>query len=131
MALDRMGATQNRLDPGDQLARIERLGHVVVRAELESRKPIGFLDPGRQHDDGHVTLAAQCLRHLETIHARQAEVQHDQVGPLRAGEGKRVDTVGRGNHGEAAMAQVVPRDLRDRRLVIDDKDRFHDGVRPR
>ena len=57
---------------------------------------------------GHVTLAAERLRHLETIHARQPEVEHDQVGPLRARQGQRVDAVRGGDHAESAMPQVVP-----------------------
>ena len=73
---------QHRAHARHQLARAEWLGHVVVRAELETGEPIGFVDPRRQHDDRDVAFAAQCSGHLEAVHARQTEVEHDQVRPF-------------------------------------------------
>ena len=56
--LDRAGAgcrpgraPQDRLDPGDQGARVERLGHVVVGAQLEPDDRVDVVGPGGQHQD--------------------------------------------------------------------------------
>src|SRR4029078_1213527 len=51
-------AAKNRLDPRDQLARTERLGHIIVRAELEADDAVGFLDLGRQQDHRHLARGA-------------------------------------------------------------------------
>ena len=71
------GPPQDGLHPRDELTWTERLGDVVVRAELETQQPIGFLDARRQHDDRHVRARAQRPRHRETVDFRQAEVEHD------------------------------------------------------
>ncbi len=40
-----------RVDAREQLAHRERLGDVVVRADLEAEELVPLLDAGRQHDD--------------------------------------------------------------------------------
>ena len=45
------GAPQHRRDPRDELARRERLGEVVVGAELEAEHAIGLLAARRQEHD--------------------------------------------------------------------------------
>ena len=66
-------------------------------------------------------------RHVEAVHARQAEVEHDQVRAQRPGrrEGRR--PVGRGHDVEAGVREVVARELDDPRLVVDDEDPAHRG----
>ena len=40
-------APEHGAHPGRELARAERLGHVVVGAELQARDPVGLVRPGR------------------------------------------------------------------------------------
>jgi hypothetical protein len=47
-------ATQDRSDPGGELAHGERLDHVIVRSELEADDAIDLLPASGEHDDGHV-----------------------------------------------------------------------------
>ena len=65
--------------PRHQLTRVERLGHVVVRAELQPHDLVGILDARRQHDDRRVAFAAQGAGDLQTVDAGQAQVEHHQV----------------------------------------------------
>ena len=51
------GPAQHRVDPQHQLARAERLGDVVVGADLEPDDPVGLLAERGQHDDRHVAAA--------------------------------------------------------------------------
>ena len=46
-------AAQHRVDARDELARIERLGEVVVGAHFQADDAIDVLALGRQHDDRH------------------------------------------------------------------------------
>ena len=66
-------------DPGEQLARRERLGDVVVGADLEAEHAIGFLAARGHHDDRHVAAPAQLAAHLDAIAAGQHQVEHDAV----------------------------------------------------
>ena len=66
---------EQRGDAGGQLARAERLGDVVVGAQLESRDPLGLFAPRREHDDRDQRrrrIAAQRLADEEAVHARAA-----------------------------------------------------------
>ena len=50
---------QQRLHAGQQLADAERLGDVVVGAELEAADDFFFLSLGGEHDDRQVELRAR------------------------------------------------------------------------
>src|SRR4029077_2180402 len=89
----RVGAPQHRPHARYELAWAERLGHVVVRAELEAGQPVRLLDSRGEHDDRHVALTPQRPGDLEAVHARQPEVEDDEVGPLGTGECQRVRAV--------------------------------------
>ena len=76
-------------DARDQLVRAERLGDVVVGAELEPDDAVGFLGARRQHDDRHCgrgRIGAQRVADLEAVDARQHQVEHqrDPAGSRRS-----------------------------------------------
>ncbi len=50
----RCGAAQDDVDAGHQLARAERLGDIVVAADLEPEHAVDLLVAGRQEQDRHV-----------------------------------------------------------------------------
>ena len=54
----RARAAQHRAQPGQQLARAEGLGHVVVGAELEADHAVGLVALGGEHEDGDAALVA-------------------------------------------------------------------------
>jgi hypothetical protein len=49
-------AADHGADPRQQLARLERLGDVVVGAALEPADPVVGFDPRRDHDDRYVEV---------------------------------------------------------------------------
>ncbi|CDN44459.1 hypothetical protein BN871_EW_00120 [Paenibacillus sp. P22] len=72
--------------PGQQLRHAERLGDVIVRAVLESLHDL-FLGVACGQDDDRRPDAAlpQLAQHLEAVHARQHDIEHDQVeAPLQS-----------------------------------------------
>ena len=77
------GAAQNALDPGDELARIERLRQVVVGADLETDDLVHVLVASGQHQDRDVGALAHAAADLEAVHVGQVEVEDDQRRRLR------------------------------------------------
>ena len=63
--LARAGPAQHRPHAGQQLAQRERLGHVVVGAQLEAAHAIDLLAARGEHDDRHVDArGAQLAAHV-------------------------------------------------------------------
>ena len=113
------GPAQHRLDPQHQLAGAERLGHVVVGAQLEADDPVGLGAERGQHDHRDVAAGAQPAADLETVDPGQHQVEDHQVGRVVAhqrGDGLAVaglvDLV-------TGRAQVGDHDLAHGRVVID------------
>ena len=75
-----LGPAQDRPDARDELARAERLGQVVVGAELEPEQLVELVVAGREHHDRDRRVAAQLAGDVEAVEAGQAEVEDDQVG---------------------------------------------------
>ena len=73
----RFQPAQNRANAGGQLSRVERLGQVVVGAELQADDAVHIFAAGREHDDRHFAFLAQAAQDFEAIHARQHHVQQD------------------------------------------------------
>ena len=78
-----VGPPQERLDPAHQLAQAERLGQVVVRAELEADDLVDLVVAGGQDEDRRLRAGgAQPAQDLEAVDAGQPDVEHDEVGRL-------------------------------------------------
>ena len=74
------GAAQHALDARQQLARLERLGDVVVGAEFEADDAVDRLAGRGHHDDADLAAAlAQPARQREAVLAGQADVEQDQL----------------------------------------------------
>ena len=71
---------QHGVDARDQLARIERLGEVIVGAHLQADDAIDVLALGGEHDDRHrLAGAAQAAAYRQAVLAGQHQVEHEQV----------------------------------------------------
>ncbi len=133
--VDRLGAgaPQQRLDAGQQLARLEGLGQVVVGAELEADDAVGGLAARGQHHQRQAArgrLAAQLAREVEAVAIGQHQVEHERV--VRAG-GQAHAAVGQRAGGidvEALRAQIVADHARQARVVVDQQEMRigHGGV---
>src|SRR5215204_1398108 len=71
-------AAQDRLDPRNELPRVERLREVVVRADLEADDLVDVFVTRRQHQDRDVRLLPDAAADLDTIAVRKHEVEDDQ-----------------------------------------------------
>src|SRR5438132_521098 len=69
----------HRLDPGHQLFQRERLGDVIVRAQLQARDPVADRGAGADANERGVRLGAEGLEQLGTLVVGQHEVEQDDV----------------------------------------------------
>ena len=105
-----------------KLADRERLGDVVVSAELETEHGVELVVSGREHDDRHRALAANPPADLETVYLRQHQVENDEVDLLLAEQPERLLTVPSLDDPVAVPLERVREQRLDRVLVVDEKD---------
>ena len=74
-----MRAPDHRLDTGEQLARVEGLGDVIVGAHLQAHDAVGLLAHGGQQDDRDPRRLAQVPAEREPVLARHRDVEHHEV----------------------------------------------------
>ena len=112
-----------------ELLGTERLGHVVVGAELQPRYAVGFLAPCREHDDGdrrHGRIVPHRLADEQAIHARQHQIQNHQIGRGLAKSGEHVRAGGDPLDAVARFLQIVGDERRDVGVVFDHQDVRHE-----
>ena len=73
-------------DAGGQLAHAERLGDVVVGAELEAQDAVELVAARRQHDDGDLRAGLHLAEDVAAVDVGQAEVEQHDVGRLGDGQ---------------------------------------------
>jgi hypothetical protein len=118
-------APQDSLDPGEQLARGVRLGHVVVGADLQSDDLVDLTVLGREHDDRHGGLQAQRAADIDAGQPREHQVEQDEVGAMVVELGERVGP-GLGDPDVIPLlAEEVGERVREGGLVLDEEDTAH------
>ena len=119
------GAAQQRVDPRHHLAGVERLGDVVVGAQLQAHDLVGVFHARGQHDDrrgGQRLVGAHDARDLPTVEVRHHQVEDDQVGPLAAQHVQRGLAIGGGEHLVAGLLQVAAQHFDDGLIIVNDQD---------
>ena len=113
---------QHGLHPQHQLPGRERLGHVVVRAELQAEHPVRLLAERGQHHDRHpVRAGPQPPADLQAIDHGQHQVEYDEVGLVAGDRGERGRAVTGVRHQVPGPFQVPAHHVADRPVVVDDE----------
>jgi len=116
-----LGAPQMGIDARHELLHRERLGDVVVRAELESLHSIGVLHFRGEHDDRHTGACTELSTDLFTGQVGEHEIQDHQGRTFLLKDGERFDPARRGQRRVPGMAEVRADDFSDLRLIVDDE----------
>ena len=124
-----LGPPEDRPDPRRELAQAERLGHVVVGAELEADDLVHLGVLGREHDDRHAGLGPDDPADLDAGQLRQHQVEQDEVGPLGPEQRERLAAVGGGDGAIPLELERFHEGLAERRLVVNDEDRACHALR--
>ena len=119
-------AAQDGLDPGHQLEVVERLGDVVVGAELQALDLVHRVVAGGQHHDRDVGERPDLADHLEAVDVGQADVQQHDVRVLVLDDVERGLARPGAEDVDLAPLQGEPEAdrLDDVGLVVDDEDRI-------
>ena len=114
---------QQALDPRQQLGEVERLGDVVVGAELEAVDHVVRLVARGEHQDRReVAVLAQPLADLEAVDLGQADVEQDEVVAPRLGRGQPGAAVAGDVDVVLLAVQVDAQALGEGFLVLDEQD---------
>ena len=116
----------------------ERLGEVVVAAELEPEHAVDLAVARGEEDDGDLRRLPQALHHLEAVDVGEPDVEHDEAWPVGADRLEAALAGRRLQHPVALAREIELDEVGDVRFVVDDEDRssFHGSmvarrVRPR
>jgi hypothetical protein len=82
--LARADAAQDHVDPRDQLARAERLCHVIVAADLEFQHAIDLVVARGEKQDRHVGGLSDLAADFKPVKLGHADVEDDEVRPVGA-----------------------------------------------
>jgi hypothetical protein len=126
--LARADAAQDHVDPRDQLARAERLCHVIVAADLEFQHAIDLVVARGEKQDRHVGGLSDLAADFKPVKLGHADVEDDEVRPVGGKAGQALFAVARFGHGHAGLAQRHADDFADVQVVVDSKDavgQFH------
>ena len=111
-----------------ELLRIDRLGDVIRRAQLQG--PHGRIDGGvsRDHDDDRRGRgAADLLEQAHAVHAGQADVEQHHIERARLHGRHRFRGIGRRLNVIAVLAEPMIERVADGELVVDDQDAGQGG----
>ena len=114
--------SEDRPDPGDELARAERLGEVVVGPDREADQFVDLLGLRGQHDDVGVAERADLAADLDAVDPRQHQVEDDDIWMLGPSHLERHGPVACGQDLPALAGQIAAHEFHHRWLVIDDED---------
>jgi hypothetical protein len=113
---------QQRPHAAPELADRERLGDVVVSAELEPEHLVELVVAGGEHHDRNRAPRSQLLADLKPVDLRDHHVQHDQVDILGVETGERLVAVPRLDDAVSVAFERIREELLNRLLVVDEQD---------
>lgn len=118
-----LASANQSVKPSRKFREAERLGQVVVGAEIQPLNAVLDGIPRRQANDRRLHLAiAQFPQHAEPITARKHQIEHDRVVGVRQGQASPVHTIGRMLDGVRRFRQALANESSNARIVLDHED---------
>ena len=117
-------ASQQGLGPGQQLARRERLGDVIVGAAVQAGQLVFFHALGGEHDDGdggEIAVGADARQQAQARLVRQHPVQQDQMRRAVLDEFPGIGDVLYRTAIPAGFAQRIGHQFNDGRLIFNNQ----------
>ncbi len=121
-------AAQDRLHARHQLARLERLGHVVVGAKLESDHAVHHVAARGQHDDRDVAFLADLAAQRKAVHLGQHHVEDRRVVVHGAQPGQTLARPRRAVERAIETREVAGQRCRQVFVIVDQQDAGHGRI---
>ncbi len=121
-------APQDRAQPRQQLARLERLRQIVVGADLEADDAVHGVAARGQHQDRHVGGLADAAADFEPVGVGQHQVEHQRVELLALQPLLALARGRRGGDAKARVAEIVADHAGEALVVVDDENAAGHGV---
>src|SRR5262245_46314641 len=118
------GSTQDRANPGEELARVERLAQIVVGAELEPDNAIDVVVPGGQHDNRHRAACTQTTADRKAVLSGKHDVEDHKVWFHPRMRAVDTDTILGDLDGKAFAHEKVGEQRADVAVILDEKNGF-------
>ena len=121
-----MAATpQHCLDAGIELGHIEGFDHIVVGAGTQPANPLVLLVACGQHNHrNRIARFADLAQYGAAVDVGQPHIEQDQGRRVASHAHQRLRAVVRLQHPVAAMLQFAAQQLRDLKIVFDDKNQY-------
>ena len=119
---------QVHADAGQQFLDGEGLGHVIVRAHVQTHHLVAYVILGGEHDDGHVAGLPQAAADFDTAQRRQHQVQNHQIGLPALAQPQPRAPVMRRLHLVPLMLQLQCHETGDLYLVLNDQNLAHNAL---
>ena len=91
----------------DEFFGAERLGEVIVRAQLQPDQLVTLLGSRGEHDDGYLGVFADRSGDIQPIELRQTQIEHDQIGLFRSDNGQGYFAIGGRQHRKARVFEII------------------------
>src|SRR5205085_12354966 len=115
-------APQNGADARRQLAGVEGFWEVIVGAQLEPDDTVDILASRREHDHRNFAALPQPAKNLETVYARQHDVEHYQVDRGLGGVLQSAPAFVLAANGESLALQKFAEETAQLRVIVDQQD---------
>ena len=106
----------------EQFLGTERLGDVIVGADVEHRDFVRLAAARRQHDDRHGRFRANAPADLGPLDVRQPQVEDDEIGSLRTDGRQRLFARCRDSNVVSSGPQERRERALNRRFIVDEQD---------
>ena len=114
--------TQQIANAGQQFARLEWLGQIIVSAQFQTENPVDRRAAGRHHDDSlDPASSAEFPAQIDTVAIWQVEIEHDQIDRLARQYLPHLGQACGDRHGKSSLTQLMTDHLTDVRIVVDDE----------
>jgi len=118
----RLGAAQDAVDAQHKLARLERLGEIVVGAALQPGDAVVGFAHGGQHQHRRADRFANSLGQADAVFAGHHDVDDQQVEGEAGQLGFRVGGTFRGADQKILVDQIFSQQFAQTPVVVDDQD---------
>jgi hypothetical protein len=120
-----LDAAQDGADARQQLARVERLGEIIVGAQLQPDDLVGIVAPRGHHDERRAPALADAPGESEAVHPGQHEIHQQDVEPARRQLLQGLPAVHRKGRGHAVLPEELLEQPGELAIVLDEQRADH------